>query len=723
MDYTDDKISVIVPVYNVEKFLPDTIFSLRRQTYPNYEIILVDDGSIDTSGELCDKYAHIDDRIRVYHQENRGVSAARNTGINNANGTFITFVDADDIVESQYLDRLYHDICLEDADFVIQRYDKICTLDEKGINISDKETLDTLMNGLEFIEYQILDGRDTSSCAKLYKKEILEKYVIRFDEQIANLEDMLFIFEYAIRCKRVQYNSVVNYHRVCREGSFVFSPFNEKKMTAIRTFEKINAILLEMHADDRLIKKNEANLFHNVIYFILNMLGNKSFENELKSMRFRARKLIEHNNIYFSRKDKVKFYLVNTFPCILEIYNKIDMFRSKRYLKYEIHSKNNKHPQIMYINNIPSPYRIDFFRLLAKKINLTVLFENRYATNRDNSWKRYDKDKENYDVIYLDAYIRIRGSDSFAPSVIKYIVNRKNDYIMIGSHGSPTQRLAILIMRLFRIPFIFNMDGDNFIRIANESRWKYLVKKYLIFRGAKLYITSGDMSKSVLKYYGVKEKKIKIFPFSSIHEADILKKPVDIDMKRRYREELGMSEKYIVICVGSIVHGKGQDIIIKESNEFINDVGVYFIGGDINDECRNILYRTQSKTQFHFVPFKEKEELKKYYCAADVFILPTRMDSWGLVINEAFGYGLPIVTTTACNAGLEMIENGVNGFVVDVSDPKMFIGKINQILQNEKLNADMRVRNLKKAHDYTIEKMAEVNEKIISDLISGELSS
>ena len=107
-----DLISVIVPVYNMEKYLHECVASLRGQSYQRLEILLIDDGSRDASGKLCDDYASIDGRIRVIHQENKGLSAARNVGLREARGAYLAFVDADDYVEPQYIEKLYQ-ACLQ----------------------------------------------------------------------------------------------------------------------------------------------------------------------------------------------------------------------------------------------------------------------------------------------------------------------------------------------------------------------------------------------------------------------------------------------------------------------------------------------------------------------------------------------------------------------------------------------------------------------------------
>ena len=111
-------ISVIVPVYNVEKYLDKCIQSILGQTYSNIELLLIDDGSTDSSGAICDKYVTQDSRVRVFHKSNEGVSAARNWGLDNAKGEWIAFVDADDWIDSDMYERMYNAAVQNQTDMV-----------------------------------------------------------------------------------------------------------------------------------------------------------------------------------------------------------------------------------------------------------------------------------------------------------------------------------------------------------------------------------------------------------------------------------------------------------------------------------------------------------------------------------------------------------------------------------------------------------------------------
>lgn len=107
----EPKVSVIVPVYNVELYLNQCIDSILRNTFTDYELLLIDDGSTDNSGKICDEYAMNDCRIKAYHKTNGGVSSARNLGIEKANGEWMTFIDSDDLIDENFLNNLYKPLC------------------------------------------------------------------------------------------------------------------------------------------------------------------------------------------------------------------------------------------------------------------------------------------------------------------------------------------------------------------------------------------------------------------------------------------------------------------------------------------------------------------------------------------------------------------------------------------------------------------------------------
>lgn len=175
------------------------------------------------------------------------------------------------------------------------------------------------------------------------------------------------------------------------------------------------------------------------------------------------------------------------------------------------------------------------------------------------------------------------------------------------------------------------------------------------------------------------------------------------------REELGIKEDKIIITVGQYIHRKGFDVLLNAIDPSRVDIGVYIIGGSQPiSEYLEIIEKRKLKN-IHFVSFQKKSQLIKYYHASDVFVLPTREDIWGLVINEAMACGLPIITTTRCVAGIELIKPGENGFLVEVDRVDELASRIVELLDSEASRIKMANNNLKKIKGYTLEKMAEIH--------------
>lgn len=209
----DKLISVIVPVYNVEKYLKKCISSIISQTYKNIEIILINDGSTDKSGIICDYFTKKDERVRVKHIENLGVSNARNIGIEISNGELICFVDSDDFLPKDSLAILYLNMINEQSDLSCGKWRKITgkgsfsnDYETKSINTSSAEKL------IEFLNIEEVNG----PVAKLFKRDIIQRNNIQYKHGITVGEDAIFNFEYIKCCERVSFvNDVVyNYNKL-----------------------------------------------------------------------------------------------------------------------------------------------------------------------------------------------------------------------------------------------------------------------------------------------------------------------------------------------------------------------------------------------------------------------------------------------------------------------------------------------------------------------------
>lgn len=362
--------------------------------------------------------------------------------------------------------------------------------------------------------------------------------------------------------------------------------------------------------------------------------------------------------------------------------------------------------KVLFLTNVPSPYRVDFFNELGKYCDLTVLFEKRTSDERDNSWKNYKF--ENFNGVLLQGK-SVATDTAFCPGVIKYVLNKSYDRIICASFAYPTGMLAIQFMKMFHIPYYLECDGGF---AKNGKGIKEKLKKYFI-TGAEGYFSTGRTCDEYYCTYGADLKKIIRYPFTSLNNSDIIDAPVSLHEKEKLRNKLGIREKKVVLTVGQFIHRKGFDILLHAMTNMPKSIGVYFVGGKPTEEYLE-MKKKYDLTNAHFVGFKSKEELSDYYKAADIFVLPTREDIWGLVVEEAMAYGLPVISTDNCAAALELIESEKNGYIIPVEDSQSLTTEIKTIVYDDSRQKMFSRNNLNKIQNYTIEKMVERHLEVLS---------
>lgn len=351
--------------------------------------------------------------------------------------------------------------------------------------------------------------------------------------------------------------------------------------------------------------------------------------------------------------------------------------------------------KILYITNYPAPYAVDFFGELGKKCDLTVMFLEALSSvkEREKSW--FKTEANNFKAVFIGG--KSRKKISFGAR--KYV--KGYDLVFVGEYSSLTEMYLIRYMRRKKIKYAFSIDGG--IKKSGKG-FKEKLKRYLL-KGAPLYMSSGDVTDEYLSFYGADKSRIKRYPFTPLSEGDILSSPPSAEEKLSLRTKLGMKEKRIALSVGQFVYRKGFDVLMRSAPLLGEDTGVYIVGGEPTQEYISLKKELKAEN-VHFIGFKSKEELNEYYLAADVFVLPTREDIWGLVVNEAMARALPVITTENCVAGKELIENGKNGYIVPVEDENELAEKIRFVLSNEELKKKISAENLKKISRYTVKNMA-----------------
>jgi glycosyltransferase involved in cell wall biosynthesis len=319
---TPPKISIIVPVHNVEVYLEKCVDSILKQAFNDFEVILVDDGSTDRSGEICDSYAKQDERVVVFHQNYNGVSAARNVGVQSARGDYIGFVDSDDYIDQNMYSELYR-LCQEtDSQIAVCKLGR--EIDGKLINKGDKP-LQLEMDNEEAMR-QLFKGilYRFSLCNKLFDKDCFNN--VQFPEGRIH-EDLSTTYKLFANAKKVVYQNFIGYVYVKRSNSILTSKYDEKRLDSFVAWNEIIDF----------IKTNYPQLHITVIstftYWCIDHLNYVNYQ--IKTKQGRRSYLSKINNsIYGHRNDilknknlsiryKYEIYLLNKNISILLLMNKL----------------------------------------------------------------------------------------------------------------------------------------------------------------------------------------------------------------------------------------------------------------------------------------------------------------------------------------------------------------------------------------------------------------
>ena len=347
--------------------------------------------------------------------------------------------------------------------------------------------------------------------------------------------------------------------------------------------------------------------------------------------------------------------------------------------------------KVLWLTNIPSPYRVNFFNELGRYCDLTVLFEKESSEERDESWKNSNIDY--FKAIYLKGK-SVGVAEAFCPSVIKYL-NRNYDHIVVTNYADPTGMMAVFWMKVCRIPYEIEGDGA----FPNGHNGIKSTIKRILFHGARKCFSTATLHDEYYLQNGVNRNVIVRYPFTSVFKEEIVYTNINEEDKNQLKKDLSITEKKIILAVGQFIYRKGYDVLIDAAALLDKEYGFYIVGGTPTKEYIDQINR-RHLTNIHFINFMNKNELKKYFSIADVFVHPTREDIWGLVINEAMANGIPVVTTNRCIAGIEMIKDTDIGIITRINSPNELARGIETVYNNHD-----RQKIIQVAEKYTIENM------------------
>lgn len=312
----EETISIIVPVFNAQAYLRTCIDSLLAQTYRSLELLLVNDGSTDVSGAILDEYAKRDSRIVVLQQTNRGVSAARNLGLNRATGAWVTFVDADDWVDTDHVERLLHAAQQKLCDCAVcgyvQEYPDASRIRRVG--------MEQPLTGEQAVFYMLRpDLYQGFLCNKLFRRELVEAGGLRLDESLFYLEDVAFCAAYFSRCRQVRCIEHIGYHYRQHENSAIRSradgrDWAAKRLTAITALEQAKSFCTAP-STQRLCAARRSIEYTQILRYLLNDAGRNPLTKQLLNDARRGSAAVI--TAALPVKEKIKFISTVLFPNVM----------------------------------------------------------------------------------------------------------------------------------------------------------------------------------------------------------------------------------------------------------------------------------------------------------------------------------------------------------------------------------------------------------------------
>ena len=362
--------------------------------------------------------------------------------------------------------------------------------------------------------------------------------------------------------------------------------------------------------------------------------------------------------------------------------------------------------KILAFADFPSPYRVEVFKGLAKEYDMLVVFDKMSDQNRNAAW--FCKNTGLNSISLLEEAGRMQFEKELK-QIKKYDLVLAYDY-----HIKNAIRLEIDCIKN-KVPYIMNLDGA-FIR---KNFIKNIIKRYLVTHAAG-YFASGNHAAEYFKYFGADENKIYYHPFTSLHADEVLKEPLSETEKTRYKKKLGVDKSKMVLTIGQFIHRKGFDVLLEAWNKELDEsCSLVIVGGGEEENQYRQYIADHNLENVQLVGFKQKEEIFEYYKAADLFVLPTRKDIWGLVINEAMACGLPVISTNMCLGAVELIENGINGYIVPVNNSNELTEAMKKLLCVD--SSVIGIVNLQKITNYTYENVIKSHIQAINELVKNEI--
>lgn len=695
------QVSIIVPAYNSADYLPKCIESLQTQTLSDYEILLINDGSTDATGIICDSYAERDSRIRTFHQSNNGLSEARNLGIREALGEYVLFVDSDDWIASDTCISLYQKAIEENADIVFSTM-SYWNADNTTYKVGDKLGLfsqEVVMNGGNCLRRMLKTGCYTPMvCGNLYRKQFLDAFNLRFSGRVH--EDERFSPIVIYYAERVTYLTGEYYFYRQHEDSIMHSfDLKERMKALVDISNSLCSFAIAQMVKVQMCPDVLCSLFWQAGSLYLRALKHNNsllIKSEEVLLPGWDTSILQQYEMLFTEDDRE--WLEDLEILLLEQYKK-NCFISQC-------SKDRKQLFIFSRESIGNKYGIGtYLRQLVQCFDLKewmVSVVSLYA----NVSEILLEEKEGvfyYSMPYPSVNVVTTGGNSvesrYHKSVFYYLASRVQ-YRQVFCHFNfvHVYDLAMLfkqklnstnVFTLHYMGWSFDLLGDKktmeqALNYANDNKEKYLKlefereRRFMDECCDKVVTIARHSYETVHTLYNIPESKLVFIPNALQDEY------VDRTQKEvcQLRNKYGFTkDERLLIFAGRLDLVKGIIELIGAFNLLQKDIPDIrlIIAGDGNfKQCFESANPCWSRMIFTgFIP---KEQLFELYAIADVGITPSLHEEFGYVAVEMMMNKLPVIASNS--TGLkEILDDGKYGLLVDMNDSDKIVRLKNRMIE------------------------------------------
>jgi len=364
--------------------------------------------------------------------------------------------------------------------------------------------------------------------------------------------------------------------------------------------------------------------------------------------------------------------------------------------------------KVLTLSTIPAPYRIAVFKGLSSVYETTVFFERIKDGERNKDW--FEKRADGCDYYLL---CEEDGRQAYEKSLKK--INEYDLVLCYEPFTKTARKLQRLCMRK-RVPYIINADGALGI---NRNPIKKIVKSFYIKRAKKCF-SGCKRAEEYFLYYGAKREQIARHNFTSLYSREVLNEPINIEEKSRLKVQLGIKNVLTFISVGQFIHRKGFDILLNSWKKMRDERCQLIIigGGNLRSQYEEMIaqYEISNVIIRDFIPHNQ---IIEYFKACDYFVMPTREDIWGLVVNEAMAVGMPVISSDHCTAANELVVHGMNGFIYPVEDTEQLYNTLNMLLKGSSQYRKLSQNALNTVSGFTYENIIECHIKEINSVLSN----